>query len=330
MSKNSLYEEIGNELGLGTLNSIEEIQSLWGGYGELVRLRFSNVNVIVKHIKLPKTSSHPKGWNTNLSHQRKLHSYQVEVNWYENFSKQEDKRCKIPKGLKTYQTKDECLIVMEDLEQLGLGVVVKEASKTHIISAIKWLANFHAKFLNTKSDLLWKVGTYWHLDTRPDELESLKDEKLKSYAKIIDEELKNCKYQTIVHGDAKLANFCFSKDSTSCSAVDFQYIGHGCGMKDLILFISSAVKPEECEKEEKLLINTYFEAFHEAMKYYHPNINSKEIEKEWRPMFAIAWADFQRFIKGWSPTHFKINEYTEGITSKALEYLENKKRECDV
>ena len=28
-------------------------------------------------------------------------------------------------------------------------------------------------------------------------------------------------------------------------------------------------------------------------------------------IYALAWADFQRFVKGWSPEHWKINEYTE-------------------
>lgn len=323
MSKNSLYKQIGFELKLGSLVSVDEIQSLWEDYGKLLRLKFSEKNAIVKHVKLPKQSSHPKGWNTKLSHQRKIHSYQVEVNWYENFS-QFDNRCKIPKGYKTFQNENEWLIVMQDLEELDMHYVIKEANKTHLSSCLSWLANFHAKYMNTKSELLWEVGTYWHLDTRPDELEVLEDKELKAFSKVIDEELKACKYQTIVHGDAKLANFCFSKDGSSCAAVDFQYVGHGCGMKDLILFMSSAVEPKDCESMQEWIIDRYFEELHKALSYYHPNIDAKDVEKQWRPMFAIAWADFQRFIKGWSPNHFKINAYTEELTSKALAYLKSK------
>ena len=60
MSKNCAYQDIANELNLGLLINTDVIQSLWGGYGELVRLVFENKSVIVKHIKLPKPEHHPK------------------------------------------------------------------------------------------------------------------------------------------------------------------------------------------------------------------------------------------------------------------------------
>ena len=63
----------------------------------------------------------------------------------------------------------------------------------------------------TQADL-WETGTYWHLETRPDELVKLQDKKLKEFAPLIDSKLSSAKYQTLVHGDAKLANFCFSDD----------------------------------------------------------------------------------------------------------------------
>lgn len=60
-----LYQNISQDLDLGELLSSEVIQSLWGGYGELVRLKFAKRSVIVKHVKLPKPSEHPRGWNTD-------------------------------------------------------------------------------------------------------------------------------------------------------------------------------------------------------------------------------------------------------------------------
>lgn len=323
-SINPLYQNIGDELNLGILSSVDVIQTLWGGYGELVRLTFSDKSIIVKHVKLPKPSRHPRGWNSDLSHQRKLHSYQVEVNWYQEFSKSIDKRCRIPQGLKCFQTRNEWLIVMEDLDTAGFGSTVQQANTNHLRACLKWLANFHARYMNTQSNLIWEKGTYWHLDTRPDELEVLKDEELKQFASRIDNELEQTQYRTIVHGDAKLANFCFNDEGTSAAAVDFQYVGHGCGMKDIAYFMSSAVKPEDCDKMGKWVLDTYFAALQEALRYYQPKLEGIQIEKEWRPLFDIAWADFQRFIKGWSPNHYKINSYSEELTSRALAYLKSK------
>jgi hypothetical protein len=323
MTDTNLYQNIGNDLNLGKLTQINSIQTLWSGYGEIVRLKFESKSVIVKHVKLPNSTNHPRGWNTNLSHQRKINSYKVEVNWYENFSKTIDKNCYVPKGLKTFQTKDEWLIVMEDLETSGFIKTSINANEEQIISCLKWLANFHAKYMKTKSDLLWNIGTYWHLDTRPDELKVLEDKQLKNYAKRLDEVLNSCKYQTIVHGDAKLANFCFSSDDKLCAAVDFQYIGHGCGMKDVIYFISSAIEPESCEQSEEWLLNVYFIELKKAIKIYQSSLNFEEIEEEYRFMYDFAWADFQRFIKGWSPNHFKINDYSEMITKRALNHFSN-------
>lgn len=316
-----LYQSIGTELNLGILQATEGIQSLWSGYGELVRLVFTNSSVIVKHVKLPQKSEHPRGWNTNLSHQRKVNSYKIETNWYEHFSEVVDERCRIPQSLKTYKGENEWLIVMEDLSQLGLTQTTLDGTKNHLKSCLTWLANFHAKYMNTKSDLLWEVGTYWHLDTRPDELEVLKKSELKSYAKHIDEVLKSSKYQTIVHGDAKIANFCFNEDATKCAAVDFQYVGYGCGMKDVAYFMSSAIEPENCGAIQDWVLKTYFKALKEALNHYQPHLDFAEVEKEWQVLFPIAWADFHRFIKGWSPTHYKINDYSENITAQALAYL---------
>lgn len=317
----SLYKSIGEELELGSLISKEFIQSLWSGYGELVRLYFEKQSIIVKHIKLPEQQAHPRDWATKLSHKRKLHSYKVEVNWYENFSKTTDENCLTPKGLKTFKKDDEWLIVMEDLQNQDLAYVVSKANEEHIISVLSWLASFHAKYMGKRSDLLWEEGTYWHLKTRPDELEVLEKGELKDNAHLIDKVLKETKYQTFVHGDAKLANFCFNFDGTKCGAVDFQYVGHGCGMKDVAYFMSSCIYPHECESQEAWILDTYFLYLEKALKYYQLTIDGKEVEKQWRELFSIAWADFHRFIKGWSPTHIKINEYSEKLAKKALKKL---------
>ncbi|WP_422125709.1 phosphotransferase [Vibrio diabolicus] len=315
------YQSIGQELKLGNYQAVEVIQSLWGGYGELVRVNYSTCSVIIKHVKLPKPSEHPRGWNTDRSHQRKLHSYQVEVNWYTDFSREVSTRCRVPQGLKTFQSENEWLIVMEDLAEAGFPKVITDAKLEHLRACLAWLANFHARYIGVRSDKLWHSGTYWHLATRPDELEVLQDTELKNYAQLIDQTLSQAKFKTFVHGDAKLANFCFDREESSVAAVDFQYVGQGCAMKDVALFMSSAVKPERCAEMEVWVLDTYFAQLQQALMVYQPNLDPNEVEREWRPLFAVAWADFQRFVKGWSPDHWKINPYTEALTSRALTHL---------
>jgi Ser/Thr protein kinase RdoA (MazF antagonist) len=186
---------------------------------------------------------------------------------------------------------------------------------------LRWLANFHATFMGEKPAGLWKVGTYWHLETRPDELSALKDVALKSAAAHIDQRLRHARYQTFVHGDAKLANFCFSKKGEQVAAVDFQYVGGGCGMKDVAYFIGSCLYEEDCERHEAALLNYYFTELKKALKTRHATIDATAVEQEWRLLYPLAWTDFHRFMKGWSPGHCKINSYSERLAREVLSEL---------
>jgi len=124
-----------------------------------------------------------------------------------------------------------------------------------------------------------------------------------------------------VHGDAKLANFCFSSDGKQVAAVDFQYVGGGCGMKDVAYFISSCLDERECERLEGPLLAHYFAALKEALTEYQPEINSAEVEAVWRDLYPVAWCDFYRFLKGWSPGHWKIHRYSERLAREVVASL---------
>lgn len=313
------YQSLIETLGFKCLDSYEVLQTLWGGYGELVRLFVDDTSVVVKHIQLPKPEHHPRGWNSDLSHQRKLRSYEVELNWYLNAANHSV--AKVPQAIHVERKENALLIVMQDLQSLGYSEVVKSAERTHLRACLAWFAQFHAQHIGHQGEGLWEQGTYWHLDTRPDELAALSDERLKSYAHNIDGVLSQAPYQTLVHGDGKLANFCFTADGAKAAAVDFQYIGRGCAMKDIVLFMSSAVEPDQCTEMESWLLDEYFMCLKVALAKHQPELNFEDVEYAWRPLFAIAWADFQRFVKGWSPDHWKINPYTEQLTQNALEQL---------
>ncbi|NVD08552.1 DUF1679 domain-containing protein [Vibrio sp. JPW-9-11-11] len=315
----SQYQPILTELGFGPIHSVEQLQVLWSGYGELVRLHVDDTSVIVKHIQLPTDDQHPRGWNTPLSHQRKWRSYQVELNWYAN---QANHCCaRVAKKYWRRAQEDGFLLVMEDLKQAGYSQVITKPNRRHISACLGWLAKFHAQFIGDEGQDLWPNGSYWHLETRPDEWHALQDLTLKNSAHKLDRVLTDAPYQTLVHGDAKVANFCFTPDGYQAAAVDFQYVGRGCAMKDVALFISSAVSPKDCAAMERELVDEYFSLLKQALRQYQPQLCPSEVEQAWRPLFAVAWADFQRFIKGWNPGHWKINAYTERLTAVALDRI---------
>lgn len=142
---------------------------------------------------------------------------------------------------------------------------------------------------------------------------------------MIDQQLQQCRYQTLVHGDAKLANFCFKSDSTKprVAAVDFQYVGRGCGMKDVAYFVGSCLSEEQCEVLESTLLDSYFSSLKRCVAAKHAGLETAELESEWRQLYDVAWADFHRFLKGWSPGHWKINSYSERLTQRVIERLQS-------
>ena len=324
--KDSLEKLLCEVTGAKKVYPPEEIYDLWSGYGKIKRLKLDGcalTSVVVKHAHIPKKDSHPLGWDSDISRQRKWKSYQVEYQWYKKWAKSCTAQCRIPKCYSLEFSEKEFIFVLEDLKISGYENKKNSASNSQIKTCLKWLAHFHALFIGEKPEGLWKIGTYWHLDTRPDEYAALTDKKLKAAAKAIDEKLQACTYQTFVHGDAKLANFCFSKDDQKVAAVDFQYVGGGCGIKDVVYFLSSCLEESECEKLEEELLEYYFFNLCEALEEAQSNVDLERLCSEWRALYKFAWADFYRFLKGWSPQHWKLNSYSERITESAIVALLN-------
>lgn len=294
------------------IKKIDLIQELWSGYGGLYRVSLKETSFILKLIKFPNQTDHPRGWNTGLSHQRKERSYQVEMNWYENHNDLIEESYS-PRLIARGETESrEKWILLEDLKTQGF-TPQSSAGWNEIELCLKWLANFHKHYLGKSPEGLWSIGTYWHLKTRPDELEVLDDLKLKEAAPLIDQKLNSAKYQTFVHGDAKLANFLFNQTEAAAvcaAAVDYQYIGGGVGIKDVAYFMSSVYYENELEANEEKCLAAYFK-----------ELDMPEVEKEWRELYPWAWSDFYRFLKGWSPGHYKLNSYSEQMKNKVLTWI---------
>jgi len=276
----------------------ERIQSLWSGYGEIVRVRLSGARderatVIVKSVKPPAAA---RGKPKDASHARKSRSYDVEMAWYRTFAARCDDACRVPAFLGGRAAGGEWLFVLEDLDDAGFPERRRRANGAELDVCLAWLAAFHARFLGVVPEGLWKTGTYWHLATRPDELAATGDAQLRAAAPILDRQLRAATFQTFVHGDAKLANFCFAPGGRAVAAVDFQYVGGGCGMKDVAYLLYG----ESSAAVEQRHLDTYFKRLRDDVTRLHPSIDVAALEAEWRALYPVAGADFRRFLAGWA------------------------------
>ena len=301
------------------------IQSLWSGYGEIRRVELSGgpiSSVVVKHVCPPAEPNQPRGWNTRQSHRRKLQSYLVESNWYREWSDRLPRTCRVAKCYLAESTRNEHLFVLEDLDAEGFGKRYGGTDLDQVLSGLRWLAEFHGGWMRERPAGLWPTGTYWHLATRPDELAEMQpEEPLRVHADAIDRRLSGCEYLTVVHGDAKVANFCYSGSNGAVAAVDFQYVGGGCGMKDVAYFLGSCLSEEECELHADAMLEEYFDALRTSIDRSERNFDLAAIESEWRSMYPLAWADFNRFLLGWYPRHHKLHGYSRRMTEEALGML---------
>lgn len=306
--------------GAGSVVPLGTLQRLWSGYGEIVRYGVNGGHrdsVIVKQVRL---AHRQPGRDSRFSHQRKVKSYRVECAWYRQWSARCPNRCRVPECLAVSAFEDQVLMVLEDLDAAGFALRKSIATPDEMRACLCWLANFHAEFFGEKPTRLWPTGTYWHLATRPEEWAALSDRALKHAAAAIDRALGESPYQTVVHGDAKLANFCFSADG-DVAAVDFQYVGGGCGIKDVAYFIDSCLEGDQAERLSGGLLDHYFRALKPALARRHPAVDADAVERNWRALYPLAWTDFHRFLKGWSPGHWPKDSYSERLAKQVIAQL---------
>lgn len=364
---------------------VERVQSLWSGYGQILRLEVlggrlaAPLSVIMKEVRPPggrkgEGGAHPRGWSSSLSHRRKLRSYAAEMHFYANQQLYAGEQCRVPAALGLKEDRDGWCFVFEDLDAAGFAQRRSSLSAEQCRPVLHWLARFHARHLTDRSlsvpaqtgapappsagernadgNGLWERGTYWHLATRPDELEVLSHSALRRHAAALDKRLAEARYFSIVHGDAKLANFCFTDDLGQVAAVDFQYVGGGVGVQDLAYFLSSCMGERQLQRHADQLVDLYFQELKRALTegqslrggqlsserpsqrvgqslgrgsptpaagaQSSPRIDPTAVEEEWRSLYPIAWADFMRFLLGWAPGHTKVHGYSLALVEQAL------------
>lgn len=317
-----LAERLRRVTGADAVTLDERLQGLWGGYGELWRAelrRGSTLSrVIVKSVRPPRDDQ-------SRSHRRKLRSYEVEQAFYQRYAVRchDVPRCRVPRALGLQAEDGGWLFVLEDLDASGFCERRSHAGAVPIRATLRWLATFHATFLGVAPEGLWKVGTYWHLGTRPDELAALRHEGLRRAAGRLDSALSAARFKTLVHGDAKLENVCFRPAEDDVALVDFQYVGGGVGVKDVAYFLSSCLAPDECEARVPEYLDEYFHFLATALRTdeRHQEVDATALEHEWRALFPLAWVDFYRFLLGWAPNGFARDIYAERLTREVLASL---------
>ena len=299
----------------------QRLQPLWGGYGDLWRAELERdgrtSSVIVKHVRPPKN-------DRSRSHQRKLRSYAVELAFYAGQSARcfELPACRVPRLVFGQDQPEGWILALEDLAEAGFQDRT-HWGELHIAAVLRWLATFHARFLGRERQAtdLWKVGTYWQLGTRPDELAAMQHPTLKKAAGAIDARLNAARFKTLVHGDAKPENASFAAASSEAAFVDFQYVGGGVGVKDVAYFLNGALSPRQYAEQVPAYLDDYFRELRSALAACGSTAEPELVEQEWRALFDLAWVDFYRFLLGWAPGSFDEDPFSEQLTRQVLSRL---------
>lgn len=302
--RSGLLAWIAHELGASEVHSAGSLQPLWAGYGDLFRIHVIGGPVSSAVVKWARP---PRQLN-DTSARRKRQSFDVESTFYRTVAPQCGSVCRVPRLLAARggEQAGEWVLVLEDLDAAGYTRRIDEPTGAALEAALRWLANFHARFLGEYVDGLWPVGTYWHLDTRLEELPAIEDSSLRHLAPRIAERLAGGAFATLVHGDAKDANFCFTPDGAEVAALDFQYVGRGCPMSDLAyLLYGRSDEPDDGLDHARL--DAYFSHLHDALARRHDadEIDVRAVESEWRRLYPVARLDFCRFLAGWRPAMWR-------------------------
>ncbi|KAJ3208258.1 hypothetical protein HDU82_002713 [Entophlyctis luteolus] len=305
------------------------IARLWEGYGSIMRREYRHpttaaaVKVIVKTVSPPRHVIARDSQSQSFA--RKMASYEVERYFYQWLATHGDAEDGGEQGSQHRPCRTARMhacgadfLALEDLCAAGFSRPVRAASAAHTRAVLGWLAEFHARFWGCRGTAagplrrtgdaaarggVWDQGTYWHLATRQSEFGML-DARWQLIATKVDAYLSslpdNC--VTVVHGDMKAEN-CFVSDKSSgesaglrVAVVDFQYVGYGCGAKDVVYFLTTS-----CDR-----LNDGVEA--EYLTFYHAALlaalerRGKSIKYP-RAAFLVHYeacmVDWLRFMKGW-------------------------------
>ena len=111
-----------------------------------------------------------------------------------------------------------------------------------------------------------------------------------------------------------MANGCFGD---GVAFVDFQYVGRGPGVVDVACFLGSCLDDRALSSQADRLLDLYLERLAEHVA----SGRMGTVREESLALWPFAWSDFERFLSGWAPTHWKRSGYAHQMTQRALAAL---------
>jgi len=312
-----------------SVTSVSQIATLWGGMGSIVGLKCEcgcekgdstkQKTIIAKRIRC----SNPRSFGDR----RKAASYKVEASFYGSDACSELSEQHICcKGMHTEDDGSGSItILMTPLPNPALWSMEGDVAR----AAVRSVARLHARFWgNPKSTTaveeigLAAQGTYWYLDTRPDEYEMMDgrtgiSRKLKKAAFGIDRALKEHEYQTICHGDLKACNMSMSKNPSYVTLVDFQYLGRACPAKDLAyLFVCGMDVDEDFEeRQEGELLGLYIDELAANGVGHEKEAPLPKLETL-KQALDLSYCDLYRWMLGWGVWG---NRFLEGRVERCMD-----------
>ena len=243
-----LNREVGSAECVADVAS-KSVCRLWGGMGQIYEVSFATTGPVRRHRFIVKSVVPPRpGRGRCRGDERKAKSYVIESNFYKHLAPAlmrpsssgdggDGPRMPVPYHVEHDVDDDRVLICMSVLDGTPSRYGLDEYD---VKSVLRWLSKFHSRTWHAKLDhdmliangIVQPIGSYWHLETRPDEHGNMSNKgwegRLKMAAWAIHERLRRDDMQCFIHGDVKDANMLFANDDDGGRVVgmyDVQYCG---------------------------------------------------------------------------------------------------------
>jgi len=214
----------------------------------------------------------------------------------------------VPQLMGISEEDDGVMIVMNDLGAHGKYYTKRgnQLTMEEGRALLSWLAKFHAVHWRAADPPqgLWNEGSFWQLGTRQDELDDLEEEWVqcgldRRRAKEIHELITKTRFRTVIHGDAKAANFFFFAGQGDApleiGGYDFQYCGMATPLRDVAYLLCCSIQGHLIHENEEDLLSHYYTELTKALR---PEDAEEYTMRELQEMYNLCVVDLARFMSG--------------------------------